>query len=75
MVTFIHLGLIAMNRSISNKTVVSIEWDMEEEVFVIKKPKTTFGTNKELKIHSKDFTMVKDDKDSLYQDAKTGERF
>lgn len=74
-VTLVHGGLIIMNRRLVSQTTLAIEFDIDNQEFVVKQPKSTWGGVKELRVARSDFHMIKDDPSAMYYDAKSGIRF
>ena len=59
------------------KITLAIEWDIDEEVFVVKKPKSHLGGTIKLIVKPQNFQQINDpdDKNCLYYDVETGLRF
>ena len=62
---------IAM-RKLRDSFVYKIEFDTHEKLFVVSRPRDSFGTAKEFKVLPEDLKPVKDDPYCLYKDAKSG---
>ena len=74
MVTAANGGIFYYSRRNCRETVLSIEWDIFTEEFVVKKADPWMGLH-ETRIALKDFRQVKGDDSSLYMNAASGESF
>ena len=75
-VTAVHLGLYYVAFVAAKRVTLQIDWDIVEEVFVVKKPTIKRAGVKMIAIPPRNFAQLEeDDPNSLYYNKETGERF
>ena len=73
--TFANGAIFFRSKKNLKTFTLNIEWDIDLEEFVVKMPQNSFAGVKERRIKPGNLGQIKDDKDCLYYDKATGERF